>query len=298
MSTTTERPAFTADLTPPPVRLLLGNWLAVELLAEETHSAGGVAIPETARKQVSDALVLAAGPGRVLDNGRRYPLCVEAGDRVVFQYWDLRGRETLDGPGAPVRTGFLADGDVVAVKRWRNGDWLPLEPAHDWCLLVADPLPTLSAGGIALARYSAGGAEMRVRREAEEAWRQIGALAQDPRYQAEPDEYYRHRRVHDLLTGLSPAVREAVYEIDRNEPALQEKWKRMLPYRMAEHSTCGTLTDVGPGAVGADGQRKPLEAVRPGDRVEFRKSAPRVYLGEDGQRLIAVRVRDLDAVIG
>jgi chaperonin GroES len=45
---------------------------------------GGIIIPDTAKEKPQEAEVLAAGNGKVLDNGTRVALEVKAGDRVLF----------------------------------------------------------------------------------------------------------------------------------------------------------------------------------------------------------------------
>ena len=45
---------------------------------------GGIIIPDTAKEKPQEAEVIAAGNGKVLDNGTRVPLEVKAGDRVLF----------------------------------------------------------------------------------------------------------------------------------------------------------------------------------------------------------------------
>jgi chaperonin GroES len=45
---------------------------------------GGIIIPDTAKEKPQEAEVIAAGNGKVLDNGTRVALEVKAGDRVLF----------------------------------------------------------------------------------------------------------------------------------------------------------------------------------------------------------------------
>lgn len=53
---------------------------------EETtqKSPGGVFIPDTAKEKPQQGKVVAAGPGRVTDEGKTIPLSVKVGDRVVY----------------------------------------------------------------------------------------------------------------------------------------------------------------------------------------------------------------------
>ena len=51
--------------------------------AEET-TASGLVIPDTAKEKPQEGKVLATGPGRIDDNGKRVPLDVSEGDVVIF----------------------------------------------------------------------------------------------------------------------------------------------------------------------------------------------------------------------
>jgi len=45
---------------------------------------GGIIIPDTAKEKPQEGTVIAAGSGKVDENGKRIPLDVKAGDRVLF----------------------------------------------------------------------------------------------------------------------------------------------------------------------------------------------------------------------
>ncbi len=64
----------------------LGDRVIVEPIdkEEETFAGGALVLPETAKEKPQEGLVIAVGPGRLLDNGERAPLEVKKGDRVVF----------------------------------------------------------------------------------------------------------------------------------------------------------------------------------------------------------------------
>lgn len=51
--------------------------------AEERTSAG-IYLPGSAQEKPMHGEVIAAGPGRTNDDGKRTPLCVKAGDRVIY----------------------------------------------------------------------------------------------------------------------------------------------------------------------------------------------------------------------
>ncbi len=45
---------------------------------------GGIIIPDTAKEKPQEAEVVAAGPGKIVDDGKRAPMDVKAGDRVLI----------------------------------------------------------------------------------------------------------------------------------------------------------------------------------------------------------------------
>ncbi len=50
----------------------------------ESTTASGLVIPDTAKEKPQEGKVVATGPGRVDDNGKRIPLDVAEGDVVIF----------------------------------------------------------------------------------------------------------------------------------------------------------------------------------------------------------------------
>jgi len=53
-------------------------------LEEEKAGKGGIIIPDTAREKPMEGKVVAVGPGKMTDDGKRAPLDVKAGDRILF----------------------------------------------------------------------------------------------------------------------------------------------------------------------------------------------------------------------
>jgi chaperonin GroES len=62
----------------------LGDRLVVEAIEQDETTAGGIFIPETAKEKPQKGKVLAAGPGRLDDNGKRVAMEVKVGDRVLY----------------------------------------------------------------------------------------------------------------------------------------------------------------------------------------------------------------------
>jgi len=62
----------------------LNDRVVVKRIEEETKTAGGIIIPDTAKEKPIQGEVIAVGNGKVLDDGTRKALDVKAGDRVLF----------------------------------------------------------------------------------------------------------------------------------------------------------------------------------------------------------------------
>jgi chaperonin GroES len=62
----------------------LGDRVLIEPLREEKKK-GGIILPDTVEKErPQEGKVIAVGPGRVDDNGKKIPMNVKKGDRVLF----------------------------------------------------------------------------------------------------------------------------------------------------------------------------------------------------------------------
>jgi chaperonin GroES len=62
----------------------LGDRVVVKALARETVTRSGIVLPDTASEKPQEGEILAVGPGKVLDNGKRPTLEVQVGQRVLF----------------------------------------------------------------------------------------------------------------------------------------------------------------------------------------------------------------------
>ena len=62
----------------------LGDRLLVKPLSRETVTKSGILLPDTAKEKPQEGEVLAVGPGKVLDNGKRTTLEVSVGQKVLF----------------------------------------------------------------------------------------------------------------------------------------------------------------------------------------------------------------------
>ena len=62
----------------------LADRILVRRLEEEEMKKGGIIIPDTAKEKPQECEVVATGPGRMTDEGKRMPLEVKKGDRVLI----------------------------------------------------------------------------------------------------------------------------------------------------------------------------------------------------------------------
>jgi chaperonin GroES len=62
----------------------LHDRVIIKRLDEAEQIRGGIIIPDTAKEKPQQGEVIAAGEGKIRDDGTRQPLDVKAGDRVLF----------------------------------------------------------------------------------------------------------------------------------------------------------------------------------------------------------------------
>ena len=62
----------------------LGDRVIVEPVEKEEMTAGGIILPETAKEKPQQGTIMAVGPGRRDEEGKRIPMDVKVGDRVLF----------------------------------------------------------------------------------------------------------------------------------------------------------------------------------------------------------------------
>ncbi|MCX7982304.1 MAG: co-chaperone GroES [Syntrophales bacterium] len=65
----------------------LHDRVVVKRLEGEEKTKGGIIIPDTAKEKPQEGRVIAVGPGRLDKDGKRMPLDVKVGDRVLFARW-------------------------------------------------------------------------------------------------------------------------------------------------------------------------------------------------------------------
>lgn len=88
----------------------LHDRVLVERLEAESKTAGGIIIPDTAKEKPAEGKVVSVGEGARDESGKRVPMDVKIGDRILFAKWG--GTEVkLDGKELII----LKESDILAV---------------------------------------------------------------------------------------------------------------------------------------------------------------------------------------
>jgi len=88
----------------------LNDRVLVVRVEEEQKTAGGIIIPDTAKEKPQEGKIIAVGPGKIGDDGKRTPLTVKAGDKILFSKY--AGTEIkIDG----VEQIFMKEDDILGV---------------------------------------------------------------------------------------------------------------------------------------------------------------------------------------
>jgi chaperonin GroES len=88
----------------------LNDRVLIVRVDEDRKTAGGIIIPDTAKEKSLEGEVIAVGPGRIAEDGRRIPLEVEKGDRILFSKYSgteikIDGQEHL----------FMREDDILGI---------------------------------------------------------------------------------------------------------------------------------------------------------------------------------------
>lgn len=65
----------------------LNDRVLLQRLEAQDKTAGGILIPDNAKEKPVEGRVVSVGDGRVMEDGKRRPLEVKAGDRILFGKW-------------------------------------------------------------------------------------------------------------------------------------------------------------------------------------------------------------------
>jgi chaperonin GroES len=88
----------------------MNDRILVVRVEEEKKTAGGIIIPDTAKEKPQEGKVVAAGPGKMGDDGKRIAMEVKKGDRILFSKY--AGTEIkMDG----VEHIFMREDDILGI---------------------------------------------------------------------------------------------------------------------------------------------------------------------------------------
>jgi chaperonin GroES len=92
----------------------LGDRVVVKQTKQDEVRASGLVIPDTAREKPQLGEVIAVGPGRLDENGKRLPIDLKAGDRVMYAKYS--GQEIPRGVFGDVDEEYmvLKESDILA----------------------------------------------------------------------------------------------------------------------------------------------------------------------------------------
>jgi chaperonin GroES len=63
----------------------LGDRMVVKPTPRDEMTKSGIVLPDTAKERPQEGTILAVGPGRTLDDGKREPIEVSVGQKILFQ---------------------------------------------------------------------------------------------------------------------------------------------------------------------------------------------------------------------
>ncbi len=62
----------------------LGDRVVIKPTPREEMTKSGIVLPDTAKEKPQEGTIIAAGPGRLTDEGKREPMDVKQGDKVLY----------------------------------------------------------------------------------------------------------------------------------------------------------------------------------------------------------------------
>ncbi len=88
----------------------LADRVLIKRIEEEEQKVGGIIIPDTAKEKPQKGEVVAVGPGRLDETGKRMPMEVKPGDKVIFSKYagtevKIEGEEYL----------IMREDDILAI---------------------------------------------------------------------------------------------------------------------------------------------------------------------------------------
>jgi len=89
----------------------LGDRVVVKPMPKEEVTKGGIVIPDTAKEKPQDGKVIAVGPGRMTEDGKRIAMDVKVGDIVIYAKYG--GTEIKENGEELI---ILRESDILAKK--------------------------------------------------------------------------------------------------------------------------------------------------------------------------------------
>ena len=89
----------------------LGDRVVVKPVAKEEVTKGGIVLPDTAKEKPQEGKVIAVGPGRMTDDGKRLAMDVKVGDIVIYAKYG--GTEIKEDDDELI---ILRESDILAKK--------------------------------------------------------------------------------------------------------------------------------------------------------------------------------------
>ncbi len=88
----------------------LGDRVLVKRVGEQEKTKGGIVLPDTAKEKPQRGEIVAVGEGKLTDDGKRIPMNVKVGDKVIFAKYagteiELDGEEYL----------LMSESDILAI---------------------------------------------------------------------------------------------------------------------------------------------------------------------------------------
>lgn len=87
----------------------LGERIVIKPMEQEQQTKGGIYLPDTAKEKPQEGEVVAVGPGRMTDDGKRIAMEVAVGDKVIYSKY--AGTEYKDGDEEYL---ILRESDILA----------------------------------------------------------------------------------------------------------------------------------------------------------------------------------------
>ena len=89
----------------------LGDRLVVKPIQKKEMTKGGIYLPDTAKEKPQEGEVIAVGPGRMTDEGKRVAMELKVGDRVIYSKYGGSEIKVDD-----VEMIILRESDILAKK--------------------------------------------------------------------------------------------------------------------------------------------------------------------------------------